>query len=589
MNKDVTEMAFGPHLFGAKLHIDDCFAASMPTSHTVVVDVETDEKDSFVGCAITANGQDIFYYSKLSEELKIILETNLLVGHNLKGDMKWLVNWGVQLSPSLLNYDTCLASYVQNTTKESHGLKDLAKEFLGMEWPSYKEMVGKGKGKLTLDKQPVERVAAYCSMDCLATYRLWQHFQKALTPQQKRYLETIELPTARVLLEMELKGAAVDVPYLNELKARFNTELLSITKDINYQWNLFFPGEALNVNSNKQIATLLEAQGAVLPLTPKGSKKVDKATLKQWTNIPTVPLLLEYSKYEKLLGTYVEPLLEQNKDGRIYASFNQISKDIKGQTFGISTGRLSSSSPNLQNIPSRTDEGSLIRKTFIAGKEKVLVDADYSQIEPRLVAHFSKDPLFLRSFREGRDIYQELVEGTGRDRQDGKTFMLALLYGAQPKKLASVFKCSEQEAQDIIGRIMRKLPGVTAWLNRTKYEARQKKGIWTLFKRWIPLPGIESSNPYERMHWERAAVNYSIQGSAAELNKKGLIELQKAGMSLILNVHDEVLIETEQGKAVEQANEVKRILESIIRLDVPIEVDTGIGENWERAKENSKK
>lgn len=585
MNKDVTEMVFGPHLYGAKLYINLPVEAWPFQPSPIVVDVETDEADNFVGVGLTQDGDNVFYFTEL-DYVKKLLEACPLIGHNLKGDLKWLKNWGVDIKPEQLFYDTCLASYVQNTTKESHGLKDLAKEFLGMEWPSYKEMVGKGKGKLTLDKQPVEKVAAYCSMDCLATYRLWQHFQKVLTPQQRRYLETIELPTARVLLEMELKGAAVDVPYLQEMKTQFEGKIGTLETSINEQWKQHFPDEELNVNSNRQIAKLLEAQGAVLPLTEKGSKKVDKATLQRWTNIPTVPLLLEYSKYEKLQGTYVEPLIEQQKEGRIYASFNQISKDAKGASAGISTGRLSSSSPNLQNIPTRTDEGALLRKAFVAGDPgKLLIDADYSQIEPRLVAHFSKDPLFLRSFREGRDIYQELVEGTGRDRQDGKTFMLALLYGAQPKKLASVFKCSEQEAQDIIGRIMRKLPGVTAWLNRTKYEARQKKGIWTLFKRWIPLPGIESPNPYERMHWERAAVNYTVQGSAAEIMKMGLIKLTAAKMCPILTVHDEFLIEANDCGGDYDADYAKQILEGIIKLDVPLKVDIGYGVNWDEAKE----
>ncbi len=574
--------AFGPSLYGAKLHIDEpcLFVAFKP----VVLDVETDEKDNFVGIALTQDGKDIFYYTSLNDEVRAVLEHCWLVGHNLKGDMKWIKGWGINVKTQHMLYDTCLASYVQNTTKETHSLKDLAKEYLGLVWPTYKDMVGTGKKKQTLDKQEVGRVAAYCGMDCLATFRLMEYFRQKLTPQQKQYLETIEMPTARALLDMELFGVQIDVPYLKELNEKFAVELKRIEEGIHSHW---VETEPLNINSNRQIAMLLQRQGAVLPKTAKGNLKVDKATLEQWKHLPVVPLLQEYSKIEKLKSTYTESLLEKEKDGRIYCSFNQIARNAQGTAVGISTGRLSSSNPNLQNIPARTEEGKLIRKAFTSGTGNIFVDADFSQIEPRLVAHFTKDNTFIRAFREGRDIYSDLVEGTGRSRTDGKTFMLALLYGAQPKKLASVFKCSEDEAEEIINRIMRKLPGVTAWINRTKYEAKQKGGVWTLFKRWIPLPKICGVDRYERMHWERVAVNSVIQGSAAEIMKLSLIKLTEKGYSTALTVHDEFLIQTEaRGMYMEESvvSHVKEIMENIVKLDVPVKVEVGTGINWGEAK-----
>ncbi len=569
---------FGPHLYGAKLYVNASpilYDLSLP----IVVDIETDEKDNFVGYAWTQDGQNIYYET----ELPVKLPFNL-IGHNLKGDMKWLVNWGVDIKSSQLFYDTILASYVQNTTKESHGLKDLAKEYLGMTWPSYKEMTGTGKKKVTLDKQPIERVGAYCGMDCLATYRLYEYFTKKLTAQEIKYLEEIELPTARALLDIELRGVQVDVPYLKELDEDFSEKCWELEKKIRAmftEWNVTEIKVEVNINSNQQIAKLLMAQGAMLPKTQKGNLKVDKQTLQAWKHLPAVPLLLEYSKIEKLKSTYTEALLEKQKEGKIYCSFNQISKDSQGDSRGISTGRLSSSAPNLQNIPTRTDEGRLLRKAFVAGNEKLFIDADFSQIEPRLVAHFTKDKTFIEAYKNDKDIYQELVEGTGRERQDGKTFMLALLYGAQPKKLASVFKCSESEAEEIVEKIMSKLPGVTAWINRVKWEARQKGGVRTLFNRWIPLPGIRSTNKYEKMHWERVAVNSIIQGSAGEINKLGIIALTKAGYEIVLNVHDENLIET---KGSYDPN-IKYIMENVVKLDVPLKVDMGIGSNWLEAKE----
>lgn len=584
MNETVSISTFGPHLYGAELYINSPFCEP-EIYNDLICDVETDEKDNFVGIALTITGKHIYYYTELNQYVKNRLEQLNLVGHNLKGDMKWLINWAVNINSSQLFYDTCLASYVQNTTKESHGLKDLAKEYLGMEWPTYKEIVGSGRKKQTLDKQETERVARYCGMDCLATYRLYEYFKKKLTRQEEKYLQEIELPTARALLDMELRGVEVDVEYLKVLNKKFEIQLAGIEGAVTAEWVRSFPAEKLNINSNKQVAQLLEIQGANLPRTQKGNKKVDKQTLEQWKHLPAVPLLLEYSKIEKLKSTYTESLLEKQKNGRIYCSFNQLSRNIEGNAVGISTGRLSSSDPNLQNIPARTEEGQLIRKALISGNNTVFIDADFSQIEPRLVAHFTKDKTFVEAYRQGRDIYQELVEGTGRDRQDGKTFMLALLYGAQPKKLASVFKCSEKEAEKIVTKIMRRLPRVTAWINRVKYEARQKKYVTTLFGRKIPLPLINSSNKWERMHWERVAVNAVIQGSAAEIMKKSLLALNNAGYNSVLTVHDEFLIEVENdGTEVGFSESIKAILESIIKLDVPLKVEVGIGDNWYESK-----
>ncbi len=574
------------NLHGAKLYIDKQVRFSCVPP--LVIDVETDEKDNFVGLAATDNGEDVYYFTALSPALVDSLLNAQIVGHNVKFDIKQLIGWGVNVKPSQMAYDTILASYVQNTTKATHGLKDLAKEHLGLVWTSYKEMVGTGKNKVTLDKQPVEKVAAYCGMDCLATYRLWQHFEKSLTLQEKHYLETIELPTARALLAMELRGVKVDVEYLKELDSQFIGQIGVLDYKLQDQWfrTPKRPDDPtkLNTNSNQQVAWLLQNQGAVLPKTPKGNLKVDKGTLEQWKHLPAVPYLLEYSKIEKLKTTYTEALLEKQKNGRIYANFNQLTRDSKGVSVGISTGRLSSSNPNLQNIPTRSEEGKLIRQAFVAERDKVYIDADYSQIEPRLVAHFTRDPLFIRSFVDGRDIYEELVKDTDRSRADGKTFMLALLYGAQPKKLAAVFKCSSTEAESIVKRIMGKLPSVTAWIERTKHQAHKDKGVWTLFGRWIPLPGIDSDDRYERLHWERVAVNAIVQGSAAEIMKLALVRLEESGYSTGLVVHDEMLIEVDEENSSEDAHRVQEILENVTELEVPLLAEVGIGKTWGEAK-----
>lgn len=579
---------FGPHLYNCNLHVNKI---PLMSDKPVVIDVETDEKDNFVGIAITQDGKDVYYFNNL-ESVKRILDHYLLVGHNIKGDMKWLKKWGIETNSHRLFYDTILASYVQNTVKLSHGLKVLAKEYLGMEWPTYKEMVGSGKKRITLDKQPIQQVAKYCGTDCLATYRLWKYFEANLTTKEKNYLQNIELPVTRVLFDMEIKGIKVDISKLKQLLEQFKNKVSLIHTAIHKEaekkgllefWKKEYEQE-FNINSNRHIADLLEAYGASLPTTKKGNKKVDIKTLEKLANIDAVEFLLDYSKYEKLVSTYIEPLLEKNENERIYCSFNQISHTDKGESFGISTGRLSSSNPNLQNIPTKSDEGNMLRDVFVAEEGKVLIDADFEQIEPRLVACFSKDELFIKAFRDGRDIYEDLVEGTGRSRADGKTFMLALLYGAQPKKLASVFECSEQEASSIIQNIMRKLPGVRSWKTRTVYEARKKGYIETMFGRRINVPGLDSNNMYERMAGERIAVNYTIQGSAAEIMKMGLVKLREIGLTPNITVHDEFLIEVKKEGADVMARKVADALNSLVQLDVPIIAKVGIGSNWNEAK-----
>lgn len=564
--------------YGAVLHINNPFYMH-DVDKPIIIDVETDEKDNFVGAAITQDGIGIWYYTDL-ELFKFKLIGDRFIGHNIKGDLKWLINWGVDVSPDHLYYDTILASYVHDTTKESHGLKALAKEYLGMEWPTYKEMVHPDAQhptkKVTLDRQSVDRVAAYCGTDCLATYRLWQYFEnKALTIQEKRYLQEIELPTARVLLKMELMGTAIDIPYLQGLKKEFEEKLKLLVQAVERYWK----GEkALNINSNAQIAELLESQGAKLPTTEKGHKKVDKKTLEGLKALEAVPLLLEYNKYEKLLSTYVLPLLEKSKDGRIHCSFNQITKDHKGDSVGISTSRLSSSSPNLQNIPTRTEEGKMIRKAFIAGEGKVLIDADFSQIEPRVLAHFSQDPFLLQVFREDRDLYSELLGPERRD--DSKTGWLAVTYGAQAKKLMGIFNKTEADSQAIIDSIYRKIPGFLAWKIRTLYEARQKGFVETLFKRRIIIENLTNANKYERFRAERLAINYIIQGSAAEIMKKGLVRLDQLGLTPNITIHDEFLVEgLDSSTAL-----IKQELENLVQLSVPLKVSIGTGKTWQEAK-----
>lgn len=572
---------WGIHIHGATLNINP---SSWPTFLSpCFIDCETDEKDNLVGIGFCFDDKEVYYCTELTDQLKLFLSKTRLVGHNLKFDCKLLVKWGVQISSDQLFGDTILMSYVNNTTKESHSLKDLGQE-LGYNWPTYKEIVGKGRSKKTLDKQDINLTANYCAKDVFVTYKLYHMLQKSMDINQRSIYTQIELPLMKVLFEMELKGVKINETRLKELDEHFRCQLDSFKSNLR-----LLAGKEINPNSNKQIADVLIGRSINLPKTEKGNWKVDKWALEQYKDDEFVKILLEYNKIEKLWSTYTQGLLKLDSLPRVYTTYNQVIKSQQTER-GISTGRLSSSGPNLQQIPTRTNEGKLLREIFIPEEGNILIDADYSQIEPRLVAHFSQDPFLLNVYKNNLDIYSQLVEGTGRERNDGKTFMLALLYGAGAKKLARNFKCSEEEAQSILDSINKKIVGVTAWINRVKYEARQKKGVYTIMKRWIPIPGIASNDLYERYHWERTAVNYTIQGSAAEVIKLAMIQLRKIGYIPLLTVHDELLYEVEQADFVrdfcpQHGLIIKDIMESIIPLSVPLVSEVGIGENWRKAKD----
>ena len=592
---------FGANLHGCELHIDDFNLSHYFYGDTLVVDCETDEREGFVGLGITRDGKRIDYITDLDDPVvRGILEQANFIGHNLKSDLKWMIGWGLNIKSSQLFYDTMLSSYVQNTTKDSQGLKDLAKEYLGLVWPSYKEIVGTGKKKITLDKQEVGRVAAYNSMDVLGTFKLYQHFTKTLSAQETKYLEEIELPTARALLDMELRGVSVDVPYLRQLDTKFVKELNDLKAQLKTitdtrQWSKLVqtkkePKE-FNANSGFHVAALLQTYGAVLPKTQKGRFKTDKFTLEKLVHLEPVKILQRYGQIETLQTMFTSGLIEKQKGGKIYCSFNQLTKDDDNLDVGISTGRLSSSGPNLQQIPQRSTEGEMIRKSFVAGVDSLLVDGDFSQIEYRLLAHLTKEEVLLEAYRNNRDLHEETAklilaktELTDTDRDLGKTLNFATVYGSQAKNISVKLKVSEQEAQKFLNTYFTKLPRVTAWINRVKWEARQKKGVKTLMGRWIPLPHINSGNKWQRLHWERVAVNSTIQGSAADINKLAIIALSEAGFNLVINCHDENLSSEKKEKAQQKADEMKSIMENIVKLDVPLQANVGIGINWGEAK-----
>ena len=554
-----------------------------PTDKPLVIDIEDNESGSFVGIGVYRfSDAFVFYFTNIEDALKAALENCQLIGQNIKYDLKQLQKWGVKVGSKNIADDTIIMSYVMNTTKESHSLKDLAKEYLGLDWTTYKEMVhpdGCHK-KVTLDKQPVEKVAWYCCSDVIATYKLHQYFQRKMTPNDKRIYNTVELPLLKLLFDMEQTGIRVDVDYLKELKTEFDGELTQL------QDKLAKTLGSVNLNSPKQLKEAFAKIGLPLAAT-------NKDALEQYASHDVVKELLEYRQVKKLASTYVDATLENPTLPIIHSTFNQVAVGSDNEMKGIRTGRLSSSHPNLQNIPARSERGKKLRKLFVPSPGNLLICADYSQIEYRLLAHFTQEPRLLEAFKNGKDVHEETGKALGVSRDVGKTLNFAAIYGAHSQKIARTAKVTEAEATAFLANYWRVLPSVRAWIERVKYEARQRKGVRTLMNRWLALPGIASNNKWERMHWERVAVNSVIQGSAAEVIKLAMLKIAPY-YKPILTVHDELLFELKDDRAlsggwgsnVEGAViDIRQIMETVVSLSVPLAVDIGAGKSWGEAKE----
>jgi DNA polymerase-1 len=467
-----------------------------------------------------------------------------------------------------------IMSYVVNSNRESQGLKDVAHDELQRTRPSYKDIVGKGKDKKTLDKQDVTFVAEYCCQDAIDAWDLHYHFDKIFMPAQRKLYEQIELPVYRSLVDMEVKGIKIDVQRLNELKIEFGDELKTIEdalKVYDAEWN---------PRSPKQTVEVLKKHGINIAGT-------DKVALLPFKGQPIVDTLLRHRRISKLTSTYVDAFRNLPTLPYIHTTFNQVSIQDGGTFKGIRTGRLSSNNPNLQNIPAKKD-GTKLRELFIPRDGMVMIDADYSQIEYRLLAHFSKEPALLETFRTGGDVHETTGRLLGASRDIGKTLNFASIYGAQAGKIAITAGVSESEADTFLRKYWAVLPRVKSWIERVKFMARSQRGVSTMSGRWIPLPEINSRKKFERMHWERAAVNYIIQGSAADIIKVAMLSVAQSGYNPLLQVHDELLFEfrKDDPRGIRNiAKNIRCIMNSVVQLSVPLDVDVHLGYNWREAKE----
>ena len=510
-------------------------------------------------------------------------------GHNVKFD--WLVLRRAGVALAGVRYDSMLASFVLDPGRRSHALDELARERLGLEMQTYAGVAGKGRAERPFAEVPLADAARYCCADSEMVLRLEAAFRPELEDHRLLpLLETLEMPLVPVLVDMEATGVLVDRLLLGEIGRGFAKELAALELEI-YR----AAGGDFNINSTPQLRAVLfdKLQLPVLKRTKTGAS-TDFEVLEQLAAMGhDVPrLMIEYRELSKLKSTYVDalPAFIHPETGRVHTSYNQT---------GAATGRLSSSDPNLQNIPVRTPRGEAIRRAFVAPAAHLLLTADYSQIELRLLAHLSGDPAFVEAFERGGDIHRQTAavifgvaesDVTPEMRARAKTINFGTIYGQGPFALSRQLGITQDEAKAFIQQYFERFAGVRRWLDAIVEEARRRGYVETLFGRRRYITELKDKNFNVRAFGERTATNSPLQGSAADLIKIAMIRihaaLPAAGIKarMLLQVHDELVFEVPEGERAAAAALVKREMEGVTRLRVPLVVSIGTGKNWVDAK-----
>jgi DNA polymerase-1 len=549
----------------------------------------------YIPCAHTYEGVgEQLGLDYLLEKLRPFLEADgeshpkKIVGQHLK--YEWLVLRKYDIDLRGIKYDTMLMSYLLDPGSNAHGLDAMAQELFEYQTITFEDVAGKGKNQLTFDQVHLDLAVPYGAEDADLTLMICNELEPRLIEADlKKLHDELEVPLTRVLGIMEADGVRVDPEMLGELSVEFDRELEDLQSRIDE-----LAGGPTNPNSPKQLREVLfERLGLPVKKRTKTGPSTAASVLEQLSELHDLPaLILEYRSFSKLKGTYVDalPLLIREDTGRIHTSFNQAV---------AATGRLSSSNPNLQNIPMRTARGRQIRKAFVPEAGHKLLVADYSQIELRIVAHMSQDPLLLNAYRTGADIHRltasqifdvDFDEVTQAQRGAGKTINFGVLYGMGARRLAASLGISQNEAKLYIDNYFARYAGVTAFFDQLVADAAQNGWAETMFHRKRQVPDLGTLGRREQAFAERIAINTPIQGTAADIIKFAMVRLQariereQLPMRMLLQVHDELVFEVEDD-FVDRAREIVRAaMEGVCELDVPLVVDMGVGENWLDAK-----
>jgi len=525
------------------------------------------------------------------QQLKPLLEDpkHHKLGQHLKYDMNVLAHYDIEIDG--IAHDTMLESYVLDSTATRHDMDSLALKYLGCNTIHFEDIAGKGKNQITFNQIPIETAAPYAAEDADITLRLhhtlWPKLEQE--PELKWLYENIEIPLVPVLSRIERNGVFVDVNMLGKQSKQLEKSISALEKEA-----FDVAGEEFNISSPKQIqAILFDKLGIpVLKKTPKGQPSTAEDVLQELAlDYPLPKLILEHRSLAKLKSTYTDklPLQVAEKTHRIHTSYHQAV---------ASTGRLASKDPNLQNIPIRTEEGRRIRQAFIAPKGHKIVAADYSQIELRIMAHLSGDKGLLDAFAKGVDVHRATaaeVFGTSPDkvtneeRRRAKAINFGLIYGMSAFGLGKQLGIARNEAQQYVDLYFERYPGVKAFMDNTREKAKETGYVKTVFGRRLYLPDINHSNAQRRQYAERTAINAPMQGTAADIIKLAMIKTDqwirdsKLDIKMIMQVHDELVFEVKESLVDKANKEIKHCMESVAELNVPLQVDVGVGANWDEA------
>ncbi|AQA17295.1 DNA polymerase I [Halioglobus japonicus] len=524
-------------------------------------------------------------------QLKPLLEDPAVakVGQNLKYDANVLANHDIELRG--IAYDTMLESYVLDSTATRHDMDSLALKYLGQKTIKFEDIAGKGAKQLTFNQIKVEEAGPYAAEDADITLRLHQALWPKLEEQASLLpvFKDIELPLVPVLSRIERQGALLSSDMLHRQSSELGARLEELKTEA-----YGLAGQEFNLGSPKQLGEILfeKLELPVIKKTPKGAPSTAEEVLVELAlDYPLPKLLLEYRSLSKLKSTYTDKLPEMvdPATGRVHTSYHQAV---------AATGRLSSSDPNLQNIPIRTEEGRRIRQAFIAPEGYKVVAADYSQIELRIMAHLSDDPGLLKAFQEGQDVHRatasevfevELDAVSGEQRRKAKAINFGLIYGMSAFGLAKQLHLGRNEAQQYIDRYFERYPGVADYMDRTREVAREQGYVETLFGRRLYLPEINARNKMRAQAAERTAINAPMQGTAADIIKKAMLSVDQwlaqgaADARMIMQVHDELVLEVAESQVESVCTELCSLMSGAAELSVPLLVEAGVGDNWDEA------
>lgn len=584
----------------------DALFQRMQHADHFAIDTETTHLDyrvaELVGFSIAFDAHDAYYvpvahdYEGAPEQLnreqvlaqiKPILENEQVkkIGHHLKYDAHIFANHGITIQGWY--FDTMLASYVLNAAATRHGMDDVARVYLSHLTTTFEQIAGKGVKQKTFNQIELEIAAHYAAEDAHVTYRLYEVLKAKLQshPELVHILHNIEMPVARVLTAMEEDGIKLDHQFLDQLSVEFSETIQTLENQATE-----LAGEAFNIASPKQVGEVLFDK-----LGLKGGKKTATGQYSTSESIlekiehPLAEVILEHRGLAKLKNTYTDRLIEQSHDAthRVHTSYHQAL---------TATGRLSSTDPNLQNIPIRTPIGRQIRKAFIAPEGRVLLAADYSQIELRLMAHFSQDDALVHAFQQGQDVHRRtasevlgiaIEDVTHDQRRQAKAVNFGLLYGMSEFGLTRQLGFTREESRSYIARYFQRYPGVLDYMERTRQIAREQGFVETILGRRLYTPDIMATNKMIKQAAERAAINAPLQGSAADIIKLAMIAVDKVlpkdQAKLLLQVHDELVFEADVAIADELSKQIAEVMQSVLEISVPFVVEVGQGLNWDAA------